>query len=479
MSRVLICVFDALRPDLVTPDLMPNLVRFLADGAHYTRARSTFPTETRVNQSSLTTGCMPGRHGVVANRFPAPDLGLGLLNSGDDVQLEAAFAAGPVLSASTMGHMLADAGKRFAALSAGTPGGGRLIHWAAGQTGGLRLAMRRPEAAVPADLMDRIVARIGPMPGYALPATDWLGWAVRAYLDVIEPEERPDAMLLWLCEPDESFHWHGIGSPESRAAMAAADRLFGHILEVRAPAMAAGEMTVIALSDHGQITLDGPSLDLAGLLTEAGFPASTAHEDDKITVAVHSAGGLWVPGRDSDRIARLVRHVRAQPWAGPVFTRDGVDGTLRLSDIRLDHPRAPDIALCCRAGDATNAAGLVGRTVHGAPYPAEGGCHGGLHARELHTVLGLHGAGIRPGAVHAPAGVVDVLPTVLTLMDVDVPPGLDGRALTEALRDGPGPDSLDWRAHEMISTNSDGARTHLAVTDLGPHRYLDGAWVTA
>ena len=68
-KRVLIVAFDALRPDMVTTALMPNLYQFAAKGTHFPEARSTFPTETRVNQTALITGCYPERHGIVGNRF--------------------------------------------------------------------------------------------------------------------------------------------------------------------------------------------------------------------------------------------------------------------------------------------------------------------------------------------------------------------------------------------------------------------------
>ncbi|MGB0553179.1 MAG: alkaline phosphatase family protein, partial [Alphaproteobacteria bacterium] len=87
-SRVLIVSFDALRPDMVTPDLMPNLCKFVSESAHFPEARSTFPTETRVNQTAMITGCYPERHGIVGNRFQDADASPGrLFNTGDETQL--------------------------------------------------------------------------------------------------------------------------------------------------------------------------------------------------------------------------------------------------------------------------------------------------------------------------------------------------------------------------------------------------------
>ena len=49
-KRFLIVVLDALRPEFVTPEMMPNLHAFAGRGVRFANSRSTFPTETRVNQ---------------------------------------------------------------------------------------------------------------------------------------------------------------------------------------------------------------------------------------------------------------------------------------------------------------------------------------------------------------------------------------------------------------------------------------------
>src|SRR5690606_33308080 len=170
-------VFDALRPEFLIPEAMPNLHAFASAGVRYLNARSTFPTETRVNQSAVVTGCRPVTHGVVGNRFVAPELaGDRLINTGDDRPPARAFPAGPVLRAPSIGQRLAAAGRSFASISAGTAGGGFLINHAAEATGGFRLAMRAPERAAPAGVFKRVVERIGTPPPHALPATRWIGW---------------------------------------------------------------------------------------------------------------------------------------------------------------------------------------------------------------------------------------------------------------------------------------------------------------
>ncbi|HNQ99206.1 MAG TPA: alkaline phosphatase family protein, partial [Trueperaceae bacterium] len=65
--RVLIIGADGLRPDLVDPRRMPTYHALLAQGSLFTAFHSAFPTHTRVNMTTLTTGTKPGRHGVINN----------------------------------------------------------------------------------------------------------------------------------------------------------------------------------------------------------------------------------------------------------------------------------------------------------------------------------------------------------------------------------------------------------------------------
>ncbi|MEM6621607.1 MAG: alkaline phosphatase family protein [Pseudomonadota bacterium] len=474
--RVLICVFDALRPDLVSPELTPNIAAFARRGTRYLNSRSTYPTETRVNQSAVTTGCLPRRHGVVGNAFLAADLGGGVVNTGDDAVLRKAMAAGPVLRQANFGERLQAAGRRYASLSAGTPGGGRLINWSAEEDGTYRLAMKAPEACVPRDLFDRCVDRVGPLPEYTLPGGAWINWAVNAYLHVFAPSQ-PDLMLLWMCEPDESFHWHGIGSPESRQAMRAVDAAFGRILAHHAEEIADGALQVIAMSDHGQISLEGPRLDVAAQLTDAGFPTSRKGLDDaEIALTLANGGGLWL--RDSDRLEPVLRWLLDQPWCGPVFTKDGALGTLRQAEIAMDHARAPDISLVLRSREAPGPHGPPGLSLHDAPYPEGGGCHGGLSRWELRNFIALGGTAFRLGTeIDVPAGNPDILPTVMRLLGLEQPANVDGRQLSEAFVDGPDPHDVVWERRRLTASNTVGPVTKLDIAEVGAHRYLDEATV--
>jgi arylsulfatase A-like enzyme len=401
-----------------------------------------------------------------------------VLDSGKDVEFEATLKQlpGDLLMVPTLGEILASKGKRFATVSAGTSGGGRLINITAERTGSFRLALRRPEAATPEGIFETVAGRVGPLPEYGVPGLAWNSYAIDCYLDYVEPELKPDVMLLWLSEPDESFHWHGIGAPEAMGAIRHMDAEFGRILSRQTAGIEAGALQVIAMSDHGQISLAGEKLDLAARFNDAGFNASTSPADNPdYVVVVHNGGGIWVRDSDPNLIRTLVVWLRDQDWCGPVFTRDGVAGTLRHAHICVDHPRAADIVLVLNHDDGDNDWGRAGRSADNAPYP--GGCHGGLSRYELNNFITMAGSAFRQATViGTPAGNIDILPTVLSVLGVGIDHEIDGRVLVEALSGHGDEPQAQARDLLMSSTNAAQRRTHLSVTEYGGARYLNRAW---
>ncbi|MCH6587508.1 MAG: alkaline phosphatase family protein [Proteobacteria bacterium] len=471
--RVLIVAFDALRPDMVTPELMPNLCAFAAAGVRFSHSRATFPTETRVNQAALVTGCTPARHGIVGNKFMDPVASPGkLFNTGDETELAAGDRrlGGRLLDVPALGEILAEHGMSLATISAGTPGGARLLHHKAEPLGGFRFALHRPDASVPAARIADLIARIGPVPPHQIPSLSWLTYATDAYLDYVEPELAPEVAILWLCEPDNSYHYRGIGSAENLAAMRHADAEFGRILT------RGDHLQIITLSDHGQLTVAGAALELGVQLTEAGFTVGEM-PGDGAELALALGGSVGITLRDPARVDPVVAWLQAQPWCGPLFTRDG-RGCLTHAQVGLDHPRAPDIALVLRADEAPNAHGVAGSCRHDSHYPEGGGIHGGLHPIELATWFAAQGDAFVSGRVSSlPTGIVDVLPTVLHLLGLEAPPWVQGRVLREALAAHAGEPPPAATERVVSAESNAGPRAHLSLSTVAGTCYLNRAWL--
>jgi phosphonoacetate hydrolase len=481
--RVLIVSFDALRPEMATRALMPNLRRFADAGVTWTQSRSTFPTETRVNQTALVTGCHPERHGIVGNRFVDPVAAPGrLFNTGDESELKEGDErlGGKLLGVPSLGELLAEAGKSYASLSAGTPGGGRMLHHKAETVGGFRMALHAPEATVGPggpDTLDAVTAKVGGFPEYEIPSIAWNRYAADIYLGYIAPELQPDVTVLWFCEPDSSYHYKGIGSADNLAAMRGVDADFGRILAWRDGPDGPGEaLQIVTLSDHGQITVAAESIGLADKMAAAGFSVGATLEDGAdVALALSSAGGIYVRRSDPALIAEIVAWLQKQDWCGPVSTRDGA-GALKHADLFWDHPRAPDIGLVLKAGDSVNDHGHGGHTLQNAAYPTGGGLHGGLHRAELHNWLAAGGDAFgRNLSVDCPAGIADVLPTVFSVLGLAVPDHVQGRVLAEGLADGSLPQDSGETACRSAE-GADGYRAHLEQRRYGGAKYLEAGW---
>jgi predicted AlkP superfamily pyrophosphatase or phosphodiesterase len=70
IRRVVLLVIDGLRPDAVSPALMPSLATLAASGWS-SEGRTVRPSITVAALSSLATGVLPERHGLVEARLPS------------------------------------------------------------------------------------------------------------------------------------------------------------------------------------------------------------------------------------------------------------------------------------------------------------------------------------------------------------------------------------------------------------------------
>jgi len=456
-NRVLLLVFDGLRPDMVTEENMPTLRNFADAGVWYPNARAVFPSETRVNQASLVTGCMPQRHGIVGNKFLEPSLWPDrLVNSGDEDHLFAAHEAlqGQLLDVPSLGEHLADAGCTLAVVGTGTPGGTRILHHRAEELDHLRMSLYRPDRSTPGTAIAELIERFGPIPEQALPAVDRLRYAVDVYLDYVSKNLDPDVTILWSFEPDYSYHYSGLGTPVNLQALRSADQQLARILDWRAASPHGDALQIITLSDHGHLTTAGAPLQIAERMRAAGWRAGTRFDENTdIVMFCSTAGGCYFGNPSAERIAALADWLREQAWCGPVFA-DNVAGCFDSADVAIAHRRTPDVVFIARSNDAPNASGLPGSSLHDTRDLAPGGgMHGGLHRMELNNWLAMGGSAYRTNArIETPAGIIDILPTVFTTLGLPIPERIDGRLLSEAL--GPGAEAPPIVASKSVADHT-------------------------
>lgn len=462
MTAVLLVVFDGLRPDMVRPDTMPHLHRFTLGGMRFANARSVFPSETRVCTSSIATGCYPRRHGLVANRMPHPADPRRSVDTGDIAvlrNLEQETGA-LVLEMPTLAERLAGLGRDCAVLSSGSTGHTYLLNPNADAAGQLVLSAHGAEAssAKGRDMLKRL-------PAPPRPPIERAEWIAEVFRTELLPEP-PDCTILWLCEPDTTAHYGGLGSPAQWAVLKRADAAFGRIVADWEAGPHKDRLQIAVASDHGHATISR-LIDVRaaiGLLPEFG--------DAQLIPG--ASGGIVVPDANADRITAIARWLIRQDWAGSVFAPDQIDlpdGVLPRSALRSDHRRAAHILYTLRTDSRTSAAGLPGTTLYDGGLERGAGTHGGLSRAELHTVLTWRGSRIRKGMSDWPAGIVDIAPTILALLGAGSTAEMDGRVLLEAI-EGETP-AIDARSLESWEAAAHGYAQRLSRMRMGEHVWLD------
>jgi predicted AlkP superfamily pyrophosphatase or phosphodiesterase len=484
--RVLVFVVDGLRPDSITVEDTPTLFRLRAEGVEFTQSHAVFPTVTRVNAAAIASGTQPGTNGLAGNQMYVSAVdGRRAFDTGDyrNFLALARTGDGRVLEAPTLAERLHARGRRLVGVSSGSTGSAFLLDpHAPDGVGALVNGYLDPgkTVAYPAALGERILSRLGPAPPKAPGGGRFdahVVWAQRALREVVLPELDPAVVINWLTEPDHSQHHGGVGSPAAREALRNDDREIALTLTTLDRLGLAPLTSVLVVSDHG-FTTNTAGVDVAGALVAAGLKA-TRDSTDVILASSGQAVALHVEGRDPERVARLARFVQAQDWGGVVFTRDPVEGAFPLDLIQVGHRgRGPDLLFTFPWTSEPNRFGVRGTDLAcvgagGSPYTSD---HGSMSPWNVRNTFLAWGAGVKRGVtVAAPAGNVDVAPTALALLGLDGEPGLDGRALAEALEGGPDPEQV--AVERRVQTVSAGAyRAALQISAVDGRRYVDKSW---
>jgi arylsulfatase A-like enzyme len=214
--KVILIGIDGVRPDVLAEVPTPNLDALAATGTFTARTRTTTPSVSGPSWSSMLTGVWPEKHGVTDNEF----------------------------------------------------GGRNYDEWPGFLT---RIEQLRPELEtfavvdwVPLMQLEGGSTAVGPevdrgelLDGYEL------GWAeadTRATALTVEhlTQSDPDALFVYLGNPDETSHQTGSIGEEYRDAIALSDQHVGRIIDaIRArPSYESENWLVIVSTDHGR-TADG------------------------------------------------------------------------------------------------------------------------------------------------------------------------------------------------------------------------------
>lgn len=467
--RHLLIVLDGLRPDYVTPHLMPALYALGQRGLLMTRHHAVYPTVTRVNASSLVTGSYPETHGLLGNSvfFPVLDPA-GFLSTGDRANLLRIedLEPGRLLTSATLGEVVQAAGERLLVMSAGSSGSSYLLSPTASGGSILHYDYSRPE-----ELYGQAVERLGAIPEAGTPNHARNRWVVDAFFEVGLPEVDPTVTVMWLSDPDTTAHQHGVGHPTTVEALFRLDAEIQRISDGLAAAGLVDTTNIWITSDHGFSGHTG-SVDIESLLQ----PFAGVLDDGSPSI-VSGGGAIYVRSDEETTVPAIVRSLQAADGVGAVFTRaaipganeGAVAGTLSFDLIRWNHDRSAQVLYSPDWTDSVGEYGFDGTTAQGGTAG-----HGSSSPYDIHNTLVAVGPDLREAAeIGVPSGNVDFAPTILHLLGLEIPASMTGRVMYEALRDGPAAGDI-VETRELRVENADGSyRLGAVISEVNGHRYLD------
>jgi len=308
--RVIVFVWDGMRPDAVSAEDTPNLLALGARGSVFEDNHSTYPTFTMANASSFATGAFPGTIGFYGNHFWAPGA------KGSDAKGQVVNFQSPIFTEDYAilrdldaheGHELLELPTLFAtARKAGlktaligksgpaflqdyklanddTSNSGLLLDENTALPLAFAKELQKAGVALPKNTANTYPANPlnlseendspteqGKMltlkDGASSDATAGAdttpaaanAWMMKVYLEQVLAQHRPDLSIVWLRNPDTTEHQYGVGSPEFHLALKAQDALLGQ-LEDKLKALGMDQTTdIVVVSDHAHSNIAGP-----------------------------------------------------------------------------------------------------------------------------------------------------------------------------------------------------------------------------
>ncbi|WP_167481034.1 alkaline phosphatase family protein [Mesorhizobium waimense] len=391
VPRVLLICLDSLIPSAITPEAMPNLVKVMDWGTRFANHRAVVPSETLVNMASMLTGTKVGEHGIVANQFTDRSItGWPSLNLGVAEEIDAWMERhGRLTPMRTFGEYLHAAGQKLAVVSTCSSGATRMIDPHGRALGNFSLSCHSPSTSYPEVDVERIRRQFGACPPCCEPDVEAARYAVDVLLDYVVPVVSPDTAILWVNEPDTSYHAFGTTGPSTTATLTAVDNELGRVFDWWRR-NATVECSLFIASDHGHIDLEPVSP------VNSDFEAVFGHLHDESVMPeglrkrLARCSTVYLPTEARPELHNLTQSLLDKPWVGHVFCAPvGVDGSVPpgthpISLIMGAGARTPDVAFTVIAETKKNVQAAVARADIA---DLKRGNHGGLESRELECLF--------------------------------------------------------------------------------------------
>lgn len=409
---VVLISIDGLKPDYVLEAdrhglKIPNLRRFLKEGAFASAVTGVAPTVTYPSHTTLVTGVSPAKHGIYANTpfDPFNKNQGGWYWYAEDICVP------------TLWDACAAAGLKTAS-----------VDWPVTVSAKIDFNIVQMWRAATPD--DRKLIRALSTPGLLTEAERAIGNYPEGYDYTVEADKRRAAFNVYLLETkrpaflttyfaglDEVEHEHGPNSPEAYAALEEIDALVG---KVRAPAekLGNGKAIIAIASDHGFAPIS-KTLNLNAAFREAGLVEIEAGKVKSWRAITWNSGGtaavMLKNNADQDaraKVRAILQRLAADSSSGLFKFYEG-EAARNLGGF-------PDAAFVVGTKPGVYIGGGFDLPLVRDIKP--GGGHGFLaELPEMDSSFFIIGAGIPAGKNLGRMDMRDIAPTLAELLGVKLP----------------------------------------------------------
>jgi predicted AlkP superfamily pyrophosphatase or phosphodiesterase len=298
---VVLLSLDGFRYDYLDRYPSPALLSLAAEGARADRMIPVFPSKTFPTHYTVATGMYAEHHGLVGNRFWAPDKGALYDMANRTVVEDGSWYRGEPIWVTAERQGMLSASYFFVGSEADV-GGVRPTYW------------YRFDGSVPNETrVDGVLA--------------WLA---------LPPEERPHMITLYFSDLDNAGHQYGPDSPQVAAAVTTVDDAIHRLVSGIAALPHGDQVYVVVVSDHGMLRAEGSRVQRVDMDL---FPGVRMVESGPYASLVVDEGG-------SIRAAAVRDSLRAMLPEAQVWLREEVPARFHYSA----DPRIGDIVILADPG---------------------------------------------------------------------------------------------------------------------------------
>jgi predicted AlkP superfamily pyrophosphatase or phosphodiesterase len=427
--HVVIISIDGLRPDFYLPGekstACPTLVALREAGCCARKANSVYPSLTYPAHASIITAVTPARHGITGNGVFAPlteEDGRGFWYASD-------------IKAPALWDAVHKAGLSVGAVSWPSSAGSEAIEWNLPEfwssERGHELSMIRRYAKQ--EVLQMAEDAASPLTIDALTdetrSDEFLGASAK---DIIR-QKKPNLMLIHFVESDHIQHKKGPSSPDVAKVMSKIDALVKRVVTAVEESGLTSNTTFIIMGDHGFADVKKSIAPNVLLVRNRLITLENGKVKQWSAMVLNSGGsaGVYInpqsPTGTSHAVYSLLKKNAEDPDGKPLYAIVEKDALLKMGGP----PRAA-FYLEAEPGYAFSGSWRGDALVRRSPLK---GNHGFLPTKpEMATGCVLCGSGIKQGIVMDQISIMDIAPTVATLLGVEFP-DVDGRVLKECLAD--------------------------------------------